>query len=195
MSRTHDLVSTRRALIGGSALAVAAIALRVPFAVAQATEAGGVAPTADGISHGADTIHQERVFKAERKRVYPALTQTAEFDKVIQLSGVMQLPFMAKMKEPTKIGRNAGSAFKLFGGYITGRSIELAPNELIVQAWRVGNWDRGVYSVARFQLIEQGAETKLIFDHTGFPQGAAEHLAAGWKSNYWDPLEKYLAAG
>jgi len=35
--------------------------------------------------------------------------------------------------------------------------------------------------------------TKIIFDHTGFPQGKGEHLADGWKANYWEPLEKYLS--
>src|SRR5260370_15702930 len=44
----------------------------------------------DGISHTAELIHQEPVFKASRKRVYDALIETKQFDKVIQLSGAMQ---------------------------------------------------------------------------------------------------------
>ena len=95
--------------------------------------------------------------------------------------------------KPTEISREAGSAFALFGGYITGRQIELVPNARIVQAWRVGNWDPGAYSIAKFELADQGSGTKIVFDHTGFPKGAAEHLAAGWKSNYWEPLGKFLA--
>lgn len=35
--------------------------------------------------------------------------------------------------------------------------------------------------------------TKIIFDHAGSLQGKAEHLAEGWKANYWEPLEKYLS--
>jgi activator of HSP90 ATPase len=66
-------------------------------------------------------------------------------------------------------------------------------NERIVQAWRAGSWSPGIYSIARFELTEQGTGTKIVFDHTGFPQGTAEHLAEGWKVNYWEPLEKYLA--
>jgi len=57
----------------------------------------------------------------------------------------------------------------------------------------VGNWSPGVYSIARFQFIEQGADTRIVFDHTGFPTGAARHLAQGWRENYWDPLRKLLA--
>jgi activator of HSP90 ATPase len=80
-----------------------------------------------------------------------------------------------------------------FGGYITGRHIELAPNERIVQAWRAGGWEPGKYSIARFELREQGEQTKIVFDHTGFPNGDAEHLLEGWNTNYWEPLRKYLA--
>ena len=89
--------------------------------------------------------------------------------------------------------RHAGGAFLLFGGYITGRQIELVPNERVVQAWRAGGWDPAHYSIAKFELVEQGSGTKIVFDHTGFPNGQAEHLAEGWKGNYWEPLEKFLA--
>jgi hypothetical protein len=40
--------------------------------------------------------------------------------------------------------------------------------------------------------VEQVAGTKIVFDHAGFPRGKAEHLAEGWKMNYWEPLEKFL---
>ncbi|HEY3616937.1 MAG TPA: SRPBCC domain-containing protein [Candidatus Sulfotelmatobacter sp.] len=92
----------------------------------------------------------------------------------------------------TEISREAGGAFSIFGGVITGRHVEFVPEERIVQAWREKDWPAGVYSVVRFQLDDQGSATKLIFDHTGFPQGAAMHLAPGWWSHYWEPLQNYL---
>jgi len=173
---------TRRQLIAGVAVAFGGLALGSTEAWAGAEEE---------ISRTAESIHQEAVFKASRKRVYEALTDTKQFDKVIQLSGVMQsMPLGGKA---TEISREVGGGFALFGGYITGRHIELVPNERIVQAWRVGSWDPGVYSIAKFELAEQGSGTKIVFDHTGFPKGAGEHLAAGWKAHYWEPLEKLLA--
>jgi activator of HSP90 ATPase len=96
------------------------------------------------------------------------------------------------MRSPNR-SREEGGLFTLFGGYITGRNVELVPNVRIVQAWRTGGWPAGTYSIARFELVEQGAGTKIVFDHTGFPKGAAERLAAGWKAHYWEPLEKLLA--
>jgi uncharacterized protein YndB with AHSA1/START domain len=144
------------------------------------------------ISHSAESIHQEPVFKASRKRVYEALTDAKQFDKVVHLSAAMKSG-MPPDAAPTQISREAGGAFALFGGYVTGRQIELVPSERIVQVWRAGGWDPGAYSIAKFALVEQGAGTKIMFDHTGFPRGDAEHLAAGWKMNYWEPLEKFLA--
>jgi uncharacterized protein YndB with AHSA1/START domain len=155
--------------------------------------AQGLEKPGDGISRSAEAIHQEPFFNSSRKRVYDALTVTEQFDRVISLSGVMQSAAMSAMKKPTRISQHDGGAFALFGGYIVGRQIELRPNELIVQAWRAGNWDRGIYSIARFALVEQGDGTKILFDHEAFPNGDAGHLASGWQENYWNPLTKFLS--
>ncbi|MGA2562657.1 MAG: SRPBCC domain-containing protein [Steroidobacteraceae bacterium] len=145
----------------------------------------------DGISHTADCIHQEPVFTASPERVYEALTDAKQFTRVIQLSGVLQA--MHLPDKPAEISREAGGAFALFGGYITGRHVELVPNVRVVQAWRAGDWPPGVYSIAKFELVAQGSGSKIVFDHTGFPKGEAESLASGWKAHYWEPLAKVLA--
>jgi uncharacterized protein YndB with AHSA1/START domain len=143
------------------------------------------------VSHSAEAIHQEIVFKASRKRVFDALTEARQFDKVVRLSAAMRSG-MPPGSKPTAISGEPGGAFTLFGGLIVGRTVELVPGERVVQAWRDADWDPGVYSIARFELTEQGAGTKLVFDHTGFPAGQGQHLAEGWKANYWEPLAKYL---
>jgi len=149
-------------------------------------------PAAGEITHTSDAIHQEVVFKAPRKRVYDALTDAAQFEKVAPLSEAMKSGMVPPGK-PAEISREAGGAFSLFGGYISGRQIELVPNELIVQAWRAASWPAGAYSIAHFALSDQVGGTKLIFDHKGFPDGTAQHLAEGWHINYWEPLAKFLA--
>lgn len=147
---------------------------------------------ADEVSSACEVIHQEVSFKVNRKRVYEALTDAKQFDKVVQLSGAVQSG-MVPAGKPVEVSPDAGGAFSAFGGHITGRQVELVPNERIVQAWRAASWGPGQYSIARFQLIEQGSGTKLVFDHTGFPSDQRDHLAEGWKANYWEPLEKYFA--
>jgi len=176
---------TRRQAIVGVAMAFGGLTLGSTKAWAGVDEE---------ISHTAESIHQEAVFKASRKRVYEALTDTKQFNKVIELSGVMKSGMLSPgADKPTKISSEVGGAFVLFGGYITGRHVELVPNERIVQAWRTGGWASGVYSIAKFELVEQGSGTTIVFDHTGFPKGEAEHLASGWKVHYWEPLDKLLA--
>lgn len=121
-------------------------------------------------------IHQEVVFAAAPAQVYRALVDAAEFSK---LTGA-----------PSTGGEIEGGPFTAFGGHVTGRHVELVPDQLVVQAWRAKTWPPGTYSIARFQLRAEGDKTRLVFDHDGFPAEAKEHLAAGWTANYWDPMSK-----
>ncbi|MEH7335030.1 SRPBCC domain-containing protein [Neobacillus drentensis] len=126
-----------------------------------------------------NTIHQEVEFNARPERIYEILTDSKQFSEVT--GGA-----------PTDINAEDGGTFSCFGGMILGRNIELVPGVRVVQAWRVMNWPEGLYSIAKFELTEQGSKTKLVFDHVGFPEAEVEHLAAGWGANYWSPIEKYL---
>jgi activator of HSP90 ATPase len=174
--------STRRRWITAAAIALGSLAI---------ASRDSLAASDNGLSHSAEAIHQETVFKASPQRIYDALLDARQFQQVELLSGAMKdTDLNAK---PAMISREPGGAFSIFGDYIVGRQLELVPNQRIVQAWREISWDPGVYSVVRFQLIPQGSETKLVFDHTGFPVGNGEHLAIGWKAHYWEPLKKFLA--
>ena len=74
------------------------------------------------------------MFQADRKRIYTALTDARQFDRIIQLSAAMRSGALGS--KPAEISPQVGGEFTLFGGYITGRHLELVPNERIVQAWR-----------------------------------------------------------
>ena len=131
------------------------------------------------------TIHQEVDFEATPKRVYEALLDSKQFSEFSAQSG----EFSATS---AKIDPTEGGTFTLFDGYITGRTVELVQDQRIVQAWHDKEWPAGVYSIVKFELKPRGSGTHLVFDHTGFPVKSREHLAAGWKSHYWDPITKYL---
>jgi activator of HSP90 ATPase len=82
----------------------------------------------------------------------------------------------------------------LFGGQVTGRNVELVEDRRLVQAWRAATWPEGAYSIVNFQLDDAGdSATKLVFDHTGFPEDARDELEPGWVKMYWEPLKQYLA--
>jgi activator of HSP90 ATPase len=157
------------------------------------TLAPGAARAAEesGVSRSAEAIHQEIRFPSPPRRVYAALTDAEQFQKIEELSAAMNS--LDVHSHPATISRMPGGAFALFGGYIVGRQLELVGDQRIVQAWRVSKWEPGIFSIARFALTPAGGGTMLIFDHTGFPPGTAEHLAHGWHANYWDPMRKFLA--
>jgi activator of HSP90 ATPase len=94
---------------------------------------------------------------------------------------------------PATIDPKAGGAFSMFGGQIVGRTIELVPDQRIVQAWRPTHWDPGIYSIVEFQLKPQSSGTLVALDHKGFPEGDFDHLEWGWHAHYWEPLKKFLA--
>lgn len=175
--------TTRRQMMVSAAAACSGVALGSRAAWAVAVD--------DGISRTAEAIHQEPVFKASRQRVYHALTDATQFDHVVKMSAAAQ-SMKSLGDRPAELSREPGGPFTLFGGYVTGRQIELIPDHRIVQVWRAGSWAAGAYSIAKFELVEQGSGTKIIFDHRGFPDGTALHLAEGWKGNYWEPLAKFL---
>jgi activator of HSP90 ATPase len=147
----------------------------------------------DGLTHASAAIHQEVAFKASPQRIYEALTTSRHFDAVTRLSDAIAL-VTAKGAKPTLISPEVGGAFTLFGGYITGRNLQMLPGERLIQAWRAGSWGASDYSIVKFVLIGNGAETKLVFDHGGFPDGEGESLADGRRTHYWEPLAKFLRA-
>jgi len=123
-------------------------------------------------------IHHEVDFTASPASVYQALAESSAH--------------AAFTGAPAEISDEAGGAFFTHGGAINGRVIELVPAIRIVEAWRVKAWEDGQYSIVRYELQPKGSGTHLVLDHAGFPEAEREHLDAGWKSMYWEPLTKYL---
>ena len=146
---------------------------------------------AAGVSHDAEAIHQEVTLAAAPRVVYDVLTSTAKFDAVTRLSDAVTL-LSAPGAQATRISSEPGGPFVLFGGYITGRHVEMVPGERLVQAWRTASWSAGHYSIVTFTLAAAGAACHLKFDHRGFPAGAGPSLAYGWRVHYWDPLALLL---
>jgi activator of HSP90 ATPase len=175
---------TRRQVAAGATLAlVEMIAVRRTQTQEPATQAprpNMAEKPSTSANQDRTSIHYELDFDASPQRLYSAIIDQKQF------AAFTGLPAIIDPKE--------GGAFSMFGGLITGRNVELIEGSRIVQAWRPGHWDPGVYSIVHFEFKARAAATTLIFDHTGFPAGEYDHLDFGWHSHYWDPLKKYLAA-
>lgn len=169
--------TTRRQMIAGAAVAFGSLAaghhLWGETQQQAMKETPGTAANAKRTS-----LHLEFDYKASPQRIYETLLDSKQFTS---FSGM-----------PAEVDPKEGGAFSMFGGMIVGRNVELIPNQRIVQAWRPTHWDPGVYSIVRFELKTRDAETMLVLDHTGFPEGEFDHLEWGWHNHYGDPLKKFL---
>lgn len=126
-------------------------------------------------------IHQEVTFKnTTPAQVYRTLMVAAEHAR---FTGA-----------PAEIDGAEGGAFACYGGNVHGRNVALVADRRIVQAWRAKSWPEGVYSIARYELTSDGADTRLTFDQDGVPEEAVQHIDGGWHRMYWEPLARHLAS-
>jgi activator of HSP90 ATPase len=182
MSETGNLIKlvpsvTRRQMIGGLAVSLSTLAATPKLWGKSPQQSMKEIPGA-AANRSRTSLHQEVDLKADPQRIYEVLLDSKLFAACTGL--------------PAEINSKPGGAFSMFGGVIVGRNIELVPAQRIVQAWRPTHWNPGVYSLVKFELKPKGPETTIVLDHTGFPEGDFDSLSAGWKSHYWDPLNKFL---
>jgi activator of HSP90 ATPase len=176
-SSSVELLPTRRRMLAGIGVTVGAMTAG-PITLGQTQALPSQELPSTAANQGRTSLHQEVAFKANPQRLCDLLLDSKLF---AAFTGM-----------PAEIDRKPGGAFKTFGGLVEGRNVEILPGQRIVQAWRPANWDPGIYSIVRFELKPQGAETIVVLDHTGFPEGKYDSLNSGWPLRYWDPLRKYL---
>ena len=124
-------------------------------------------------------ISQVIIFKSSAEAIFEALTNSEQFSELTRVSA--------------EIDAKEGGEFSCLGGMITGRTIEIESPKLLVQTWRAGNWEKGIYSTIKIELkVIDDSKTKLLFEHNGFPEAHKVHLESGWHERYWEPLKKYL---
>ncbi len=163
---------TRRRILTGIAAGLGTLAARDISAQTQT-------PQNPAANASLTSLHYELDFKATPQQMYETLLGSK--------------PFAAFSGMPAEIDAKPGGVFSMFGGRIAGRNVELVENQRIVQAWRSASWAAGIYSIAHFEIKPRGAESSLVFDHTGFAAGLHDSLDEGWHGHYWEPLKKYFA--
>ena len=79
----------------------------------------------EDISHTAESIHQETLIKTSRNKVFDALTNTSQFDKVIKIGSGMNTTALGN--KPTAISGEPGGSFTIFGGTHCGSTNRTGP--------------------------------------------------------------------
>lgn len=85
-----------------------------------------------------------------------------------------------------------GGEFTAWGGYISGKYVELVKGKKIVQEWSTTGWPAGAPpSLLEISLRKVGKKTELTMVHSRVPAEQTESYRKGWFESYWDPLKEY----
>lgn len=86
------------------------------------------------------------------------------------------------------------SRYTTWGGYITGRLLELEFGKRILMTWRTTEFPDGVEDSTleiTFQNTETGCELHL--NQWDIPDGQGSKYEDGWKDYYFNPMTEYFA--
>ncbi|MHA2026549.1 MAG: SRPBCC domain-containing protein [Candidatus Thorarchaeota archaeon] len=84
-------------------------------------------------------------------------------------------------------------AFSAWDGYIEGTTLEMEPNQRIIQNWRTTDFPLDS-SDSRIEItlkeVEEG--TILTLFHSEIPNGQSEDYRKGWDDFYFSPMKSYF---
>jgi uncharacterized protein YndB with AHSA1/START domain len=87
-----------------------------------------------------------------------------------------------------------GAEISALDGQITGRNLELVPDERIVQAWRTEEFgDETEDSIVTILLQATEDGTLLTLEHSNVPDRLRSYEEGGWQSNYFEPMAVYFS--
>jgi activator of HSP90 ATPase len=88
---------------------------------------------------------------------------------------------------------HAGGRFTAWEGYIYGKTLELQPFRLIVQAWRTTEFaEDDPDSRLEGWLEEEEGGVKLRLVHSEIPDGGGADYRQGWDEYYFAPMGEYF---
>ena len=123
-------------------------------------------------------IEQTIIIKATPHEVYEALMDS---DK-----------HAAFTNGAASISREVGGDYMAYDGYISGKNLELVPDQKIIQSWRASDWPETQFSRIEFVFSTVAEGTQIKFTHSSLPEGTEEEFTQGWIDNYWEPLREFL---
>ncbi|HLO31002.1 MAG TPA: SRPBCC domain-containing protein [Anaerolineales bacterium] len=94
---------------------------------------------------------------------------------------------------PAKVDGKVGGKFSAWDGYIFGKTLELTPDQRIVQAWRTSEFPEEAPDSQLEVLLEEVEEgTKVTFNHSDMPEDQVESYRQGWDDFYFKPMKEYF---
>jgi len=95
---------------------------------------------------------------------------------------------------PAQVEPRADGRFTAWDGYIYGKTLELQPFWLIVQAWRTTEFPvEAPDSHLEVWLEERDGGVQLRLVHTEIPDGQGQDYRQGWEEFYFKPMGEYFS--
>ncbi len=91
---------------------------------------------------------------------------------------------------PAEMDGKIGTEFRLWGGDIHGKNIEVVKERKLVQEWFGGDWPEP--STVIFTLKSEDNKTILALEHTNVPDEEVDDIDQGWDDYYLGPLKEML---
>jgi activator of HSP90 ATPase len=99
----------------------------------------------------------------------------------------------AAIGAPVKITQKEGAKYSAHGNYITGKTLQLIKNKLIVQSWRSADFKKtDMDSVFILLFAKQGNDALLQMVHANLPEQQYKAIKDGWNVYYWKPWKVFL---
>lgn len=125
-----------------------------------------------------DNIFQVIEINSTQEKVYEALTNEKLHAEFTGMSA--------------HIENKVGGVFEVTDGESFGYTVNLVPNQRIVQAWSHKSFSEGFFSTVHIDLEKTPEGVRLNFNHLGVPEEHSGWLTEGWKRIYWEPLKQFL---
>ncbi len=95
---------------------------------------------------------------------------------------------------PAKVDGKVGGKFSAWDGYIFGTTLELTPNERILQAWRTTEFPEDAPDSRVEILLEEVAEgTKITLAQSKMPEDQLDDYKQGWEDFYFKPMREHFS--
>ena len=95
---------------------------------------------------------------------------------------------------PAEVEARVKGKFTAWDGYIFGETLELKPNQRILQAWRTTEFPEESPD-SRVEILLEAVKggTKITINHSNIPKGQAEDYKQGWQDFYFKPMKEYYS--
>jgi activator of HSP90 ATPase len=95
---------------------------------------------------------------------------------------------------PAKVDGKVGAEFTAWDGYIFGSTLELEPDQRILQTWRTSEFPTDAPD-SRLEILfeEVAGETKVSLIHSDMPEDQVDSYRQGWDDFYFKPMKEYFS--